>query len=125
MNDGFEQIREMFPIKIGNLMTQARQLIREELPGATEVAWVKQKTIGYGIGPHKMSEHCCWMAPYPKYVLVGFNYGSELPDPQGLLEGAGQLFRHVKLRVPADVQQPALRELVRAAVLDVTRRRNA
>jgi hypothetical protein len=48
-------------------------------------------------------------------VNLGFNYGAELPDPAGLLEGTGKLFRHVKLRSAGQLDDPRLIELVRHA----------
>jgi len=36
--------------------------------------------------------------PATNHVSLGFNYGSELPDPKGLLEGTGKLFRHIKIK---------------------------
>lgn len=32
-------------------------------------------------------------------TLIGFNYGTELPDPAGLLEGTGKKFRHLSRSV--------------------------
>jgi hypothetical protein len=29
-------------------------------------------------------------------VNLGFNYGAELPDPEGLLQGPGKLMRHTQ-----------------------------
>lgn len=37
------------------------------------------------------------------FVQFGFIRGSELEDPRGLLEGAGQYVRHVKVRKVADI----------------------
>jgi hypothetical protein len=39
----------------------------------------------------------------------------ELPDPAGLLQGSGKVHRHVKLRRPEELDQPALRDLIAAA----------
>jgi len=36
-----------------------RKLIIEVYPDVVEVPWPKQKIIGYGVGPKKMSEHFC------------------------------------------------------------------
>ena len=46
---------------------------------------------------------------YSKHVNLGFFYGVDLPDAQGLLEGNGKRMRHVKLR-PG--QQPAKKDLL-------------
>jgi hypothetical protein len=41
----------------------ARALLAEVMPDITEVPWSHQKTVGYGVGPRKMSEHFCYLAP--------------------------------------------------------------
>jgi hypothetical protein len=101
-----------FDPAVQELAWTARELIIEALPEVVEVVWERQGTAGYGTGPRKNSEHFCWIAPQRAHVNLGFNYGSELPDPDGLLEGTGTLFRHVKLRSAADVGRLGLRTLV-------------
>jgi hypothetical protein len=104
-----------FDPAVQELAWSARELIVAVMPGVVEVVWERQGTAGYGTGPRKLSEHYCWIAPQRAHVNLGFNYGSELPDPDGLLEGTGELFRHVKLRSAADVARPEVRTLVEAA----------
>jgi hypothetical protein len=41
--------------------------------------------------------------------------GTELPDPAGLLEGSGKLHRIVSVRSEADLDTPALQDLMSAA----------
>ena len=50
-----------------------RNLLAEVMPEITEVPWAQQKTIGYGVGPKKMSEHFCYLAPHKDYVNLGFS----------------------------------------------------
>jgi hypothetical protein len=57
-----------------------------------------------------------WLKAHSKHVGVGFWRGAELPDPKGLLEGDGDRMRHVKLRDAADIDDAAMRALVRAAM---------
>lgn len=92
-----------------------RRLITDVYPKVVEVPWTKQQIIGYGVGPKKMTEHFCYIAPYGTYVNLGFNYGLVLPDPDHLLEGAGKTFRHVKIQNIEDVKRSALRKLLQAA----------
>jgi hypothetical protein len=94
----------------------ARRLVLELLPEAYEVVWTIQRNAGYGTGPKKQTEHFCWISPAGAHVTFGFNYGAELPDPKHLLEGTGKKFRHVKLVTVADVDAPAFRALLRAAI---------
>jgi hypothetical protein len=49
------------------------------------------------------------------FVQFGFIRGSELEDPQGLLEGNGQYVRHVKVRQPSDIEPKAFGALLRQA----------
>ena len=93
-----------------------RALIGEVYPAAFEVPWIKQRIAGYGVGSKKGNEHFCYISAHKDYVNLGFNFGTTLPDPSGLLEGTGKLFRHVKIKQLDDLHNTALRELLQAAV---------
>jgi hypothetical protein len=56
------------------------------------------------------------VAPHARHVTMGFAGGAGLPDPEGLLEGAGKVHRHYKLRTLADLERPELRALMTAAL---------
>jgi hypothetical protein len=62
-----------------------------------------------------MSEHFCYIAVHKTHINLGFNYGSELPDPERLLQGPGKLLRHVQITTPEDLAVPALRRLLEVA----------
>ncbi|MGQ0679855.1 MAG: DUF1801 domain-containing protein [Actinomycetota bacterium] len=106
---------------VPELALAARSLIFDVEPRTIEVVWPRQRTAGYGTGPKKLSEHFCWLAPYSKHLTFGFFYGSELPDPDSILEaarhveGAQHPMRHVKIRTLDDLANPALREMIGVA----------
>jgi hypothetical protein len=108
----FEKAIESFSEEIKALARQTRELIYTIFPEVVEVVWVKQKNTGYGTGVKKMSEHFCWIMPATNHITLGFNYGAELPDPKDLLEGTGKLFRHCKIKMKVDLQNPALKKLI-------------
>ena len=56
---------------------------------------------------------------FAAHVNVGFYQGASLPDPTGLLEGAGKRMRHVKLRPGVAVDEAALRRLIEVAWRDI------
>lgn len=114
-NGSFEEVIAKASPEIQALAIAARELLAEVMPGITEVPWARQKIAGYGVGPKKMSEHFCYLAPFKKHLNFGFMYGAHLPDPENLLEGSGADLRHVKIRKLADLEQPALRQLVEEA----------
>ena len=115
MNDGFGEIVNQASPEIRHLAERAKALIQEVYPKVVEVPWVKQRIIGYGVGPRKMSEQFCYIALLKNHVNLGFYYGGELPDPQQLLEGTGELMRHIKIRSAEQLEDPALRTLVETA----------
>ena len=58
----------------------------------------------------------CYIGAMKAYVNFGFYRGTELPDPDGLLEGTGKKLRHVKLRQSPTTREDALKKLVEEAV---------
>lgn len=101
--------------EIQKIAKSLRALIADVMPGVTEVPWVRQRTVGYGVGPKKMSEHFCYLAPQKQHVNLGFFYGADLEDPAGILEGSGKLLRHVKVKDNAAAKQPELQALLERA----------
>jgi hypothetical protein len=63
-----------------------------------------------------------YVAAYAAHASVGFFRGAELPDPAGLLQGAGKRMRHVKLPWGEPVDDAALTELIAAAYRDIRER---
>lgn len=59
---------------------------------------------------------------FSAHVNIGFFLGAHLPDPRGMLQGAGRYMRHVKLRPGGTVDAMALAQLIRCAYADMKRR---
>jgi hypothetical protein len=59
---------------------------------------------------------------FTAHANVGFFQGASLPDPAGLLDGAGKRMRHVKLRWGQPVDEAALSQLIAAAYRDIRAR---
>lgn len=114
-NGDFEAVIAAASPEVQALAQAARALLADVMPGITEVPWARQKIAGYGVGPKKMSQHFCYLAPFKKHLNLGFFYGADLPDPQNLLEGKGKHLRHIKIRSLDQLQQPAVRALVEHA----------
>ncbi len=114
-NGSFDDVIAAAPPEIQRLAHAARALLADVMPGITEVPWARQKIAGYGVGPKKMSQHFCYIAPFKKHLNLGFMYGAHLPDPQHLLEGQGADLRHVKIRDGSDLEREGLRELIAEA----------
>jgi hypothetical protein len=99
-----------------------RDLVYDVLPATVEVVWPRQRTVGWGTGPRKYSEHFCYLLPSARHVTLGFYRGGELPDPSGLLPAGeairdrnGLSMRSLRLTSVAEVQRPELRTLIEVA----------
>ena len=97
------------------LAHQLRALVIVVMPEVVEVPWPKMRMASYGVGPKKKTEHFCYISAQKNDVNLGFYYGAELPDPDGLLQGTGKLLRHVKIREPKAIHSRAIRQLLQAA----------
>jgi hypothetical protein len=91
-------------------------LIVDVYPDVVEVPWPKQRIVGYGVGPKKMSEHFCYIGAHRAHVNLGFYYGAELPDPEGLMEGTGKKLRHIKVRDAEGIDRSSLRHYIQLAL---------
>ena len=80
--------------------------VREVMHDGCPTACVEEAGFGY-------------VNTFTTHVDVLFFRGATLPDPSGLLEGAGKLGRHVKLRPGEPVNSKALEALIREAYLDI------
>jgi len=103
-------------------LTSLRNLILAIHPDAFEVVRLGERAATYGVGPKKNSEGYAYLLPHKNWVNLGFMFGVNLPDPEGLLEGSGKKMRHVKIHSPQEAENPSLRKLIEAAL---TERKNA
>jgi len=106
------------PSPVADLVRAADELIRSVHPEVTQVLWSHQRTIGYGVGPKKMSQHYAYVDVYDEHVNLGFNHGSQLADPSRILGGSGKRFRNVRIQTVADLERPELRTMIEDAVVE-------
>ena len=91
--------------------------MRRRLPGAVVFVYDNYYALVVGVGPTpRPSEAVFSIVLYPKKVTFVFLRGRGLPDPQGILEGSGKQVRHIPLRSAAELDLPAVRTLISAAL---------
>jgi hypothetical protein len=64
--------------------------------------------IGYGASD-RLRERIFHIAVYSKHVNLGFNDGTSLADPKGILQGTGGQIRHITIKTPDDIRRPGIR----------------
>jgi hypothetical protein len=112
----FEDILAVARPELRPLCESLRKLIASLHPGFVEIVWPKHKIASFGVGPKKMTEHYAYIAVQSSHVNLGFYRGASLPDPRGLLEGAGKNLRHIKLRSVSAANDVAINALLRQAI---------
>jgi hypothetical protein len=113
MTEAVEQLLAAREPRVAGLARRLVDVIEEVYPDA--VITVDGGDIGFGSG-RGYKGLVFVVSPHAKHVTLGLAGGADLPDPTGLMEGAGRVHRHVKIREEADLVRPALRDLMTAAV---------
>src|SRR6516225_3692938 len=104
-----------YPPDVRELALATRDLLADALPGAAETIDASAKLFGYGYGPGYKGLVCTLLLSKTG-VKIGIARGSELPDPMHLMQGNGKVHRHVQLQTIADLKQPGLKPLLKAAL---------
>ena len=91
--------------------------MRELLPGAIELVYDNYNALAIGFGAtDRTSDAIFSIAVYPRWVSLFFLQGAGLPDPQGVLQGNGNVVRHVVLKTFDVLDRPAIRTLMATAL---------
>jgi Domain of unknown function (DU1801) len=104
-----------YPPQVREIAVKVRETILSVYPEASEKVYPGWKVIQYGAGADLKSVFAV-ISPQRERVNLGLANATDLPDPAGLLEGAGKASRHVKLTSPEAAAAPAVKELVRGAL---------
>lgn len=98
------------------LFEDARQFLLELHPEANEILYRTHALTAVFSLSERLSDAYCMLPIYTKHCNLGFNKGTLLPDPHGLLTGTGNLIRHIDIQRPEDYRNKRVKDLVRAAV---------
>jgi hypothetical protein len=106
---------------ISNLTLALRELVLEEAPEAIEsIVKSYAVAIGFSFTGKPLKDGFCHVVTYATHVNLGFNRGAQLADPNRILAGKGKSIRHVTIKNQHDLDNPALRRYIRAAIEQVS-----
>jgi hypothetical protein len=72
--------------------------MRKRLPNSVEMVYDNYNALVCGFGPtERASEAIFSIVMFPRYVSLCFLQGAVLPDPDGLLQGEGNVVRSIRL----------------------------
>jgi hypothetical protein len=90
--------------------------MRARYPSALELVYDNYNALAVGFGPtERPSEAIFSIAIYPNWINLFFLQGKGLPDPKKLLQGSGNLVRHIRLTTPDTLDDPNVVALMQAA----------
>ena len=108
---------DKFTPEVAALGRRVLTRVREWLPGSVEFVYDNYYALAIGFGPtERPSEAVLSVVLYPRWVHLYFLQGAVVPDPSGLLKGAGKVGRHLVLHDDATLDRPEVRALIDDAV---------
>ncbi|MGY1822799.1 hypothetical protein [Geodermatophilus sp. SYSU D00079] len=114
MPDDLDALLAVVGPEVADLVRAADELVRRTDADVVRVVWPHQRTVGYGIGRRKTTEHYAYLAVYRQVLDLGFDHGASL-DHRGLLDGTGKSFRRLRVAGAETLGDPRLAELLRTA----------
>jgi len=97
------------------LIAAARAALLAAFPNAEETVDLQARVLGYGYGPGYKGIIATLILSKTG-VKIGIPYGAALPDPEGLLTGAGRVHRHIAITSATQLRAPATKATLKAAL---------
>ena len=120
-----EEFLATFPSEMQALANDLRALVKETVPHVTEAVYTGWKLIGYRVKKGKRDAYFCFIAPFPNRIMLGFEYGILLFDPELRLEGEGTQVRYLTVRENEDIEREVFRAFIAEAAQIALQRKAA
>jgi hypothetical protein len=118
-----EFLLDGFPPAIRATGRTLRALILRTIPGTVETIRPGWRWIAYSLPERGRVRNFAWIGPERKHIHLGFEHGTLLADPEGILHGAQERlkkFRYFTFEPAIDIDEAILVDYVtRAAELAV------
>jgi hypothetical protein len=107
-----------FTPEIASLSKAILAKMRTSYPSALELVYDNYNALAIGFGhTERASDAIFSIALFPRWIHLFFLQAKGLPDPEKKLQGSGNVAKHIRLESAATLDQPAVRELMQAAVV--------
>jgi hypothetical protein len=107
-----DEFLSTFPTEIQKLANELRALVKETIPNVKEAVYTGWKLIGYRVREGRRDAYFCFIAPFENRIMLGFEYGIQLFDPNLRLEGDGMQVRYLTMREREDIEPEVFRAFI-------------
>ena len=105
------------PPEMAKLVKALLPKLRHLLPGAVELVYDKRRGMVVGFSPDERASNVInSIGVYSKWINLYFFEGDTLPDPEGLLQGTGNIVRSIRITSAEDLDRPAVKALMAEAL---------
>jgi len=112
--DGFI---DKFDPAIAALVRACRVELRKQLPTAIELVYDNYQALAIGFAStEKQSDCIVSLAVFPTKVSLSFYYGTDVPDPDKILQGDGKQNRHIRLESAGTLARADVKAVIKSAV---------
>jgi hypothetical protein len=114
--DGITDFLAAYPAPIAAQAARLRGLVLQAVPNAVERLRPGWRLIGYDLPITRHGTYFAWVWPEQEHVHVGWQVGTLMADPRGLLRGA-----HLRLKKVRYLTYGPRDRIVAKPVIDFTR----
>jgi len=105
-----------FPDHVQQNALWLRNFVWDLYPDSNELIYDNYNALAVGYSPSdRAGDVFCSFAVYSKHVNFGFNRGSEIADPDKILNGEGSLYRHITVHNINDFPEAYIKTLLAEA----------
>ncbi len=105
-----------FDPAVAKLINAARKHLRKQFPSANELVYDNYNFLAMGLSAtERASDTFVGLAAGSGGVALSFYYGASLPDPENILQGAGNQHRFVRIDKLDRLAEPAVQAVIEAA----------
>jgi len=111
-----EKFLKPFPAAIQEMTHWLRDFVWDLYPCCTELIYDNYNGLAIGFSTSdKSSSTFCSIAVYHNHVNFGFNFGFDISDPKGLLEGENTQYRKMTVSDRAEFPTAYMKKLLEEA----------
>ena len=108
---------DKFTPEVAELARACLTNVRARMPGAIQMVYDNYNALAIGFSPNdRSSDAILSIVLYPRWVNICFLQGAAMPDPNGLLQGSGNVVRNIRVNHASDLDDPAVGALISTAI---------